>query len=377
MLDLHTVSPKKEFKSVRKYDSSEESDAEEENGFKRPNVAVDDSPATTPKSVKKFKPYTRTETPDPEESLPQPIFKKPGISFDDSFEESNLDGSQPSLPEKMHNTTVAEAFPATQAPVFKAPAYDFDHDDALGTARSILEAESFRRPFASAPANVPEDDDDEFQTMTQRARCPMCGESVDPADLRAFGRMNTRKQEKFCRSHRKTTALQTWDAEEYPTIDWDKLDSRITKHHSFIKKLINGADSHYRERLAETVNAGKNRSLLKSDYNPTPGYYGTRGLRAISENTMRKFTPLLKKRMVVDRLMAARGFTPYVEYVVVPEVAVKLIMEDMNCEVERAREIMSESLGVGELLSEEIKDVVRRTGSEEIEDSDECTLIGA
>jgi len=370
MLDLHTVSPKKEFKSVRKYDSSEESDAEEENGFKRPNVAVDDSPATTPKSVK-FKPYTRTETPDPEESLPQPIFKKPGISFDDSFEESNLDGSQPSLPEKMHNTTVAEAFPATQTPVFKAPAYDFDHDDALGTARSILEAESFRRPFASAPANVPEDDDDEFQTMTQRARCPMCGESVDPADLRAFGRMNTRKQEKFCRSHRKTTALQTWDAEEYPTIDWDKLDSRITKHHSFIKKLINGADSHYRERLAETVNAGKNRSLLKSDYNPTPGYYGTRGLRAISENTMRKFTPLLKKRMVVDRLMAARGFTPYVEYVVVPEVAVKLIMEDMNCEVERAREIMSESLGVGELLSEEIKDVVRRTGSEEIEDSDE------
>ena len=374
MLDLHKVSPKKEFKSVRKYDSSEESGAEEENGFKRPNVAVDDSPATTPKSAKKFKPYTRTETPDPEESLPQPAFKKRGISFDDSFEVANLDDSQPSLPEQMHKTTVAEAFPATQAPVFKAPAFDFDNDDALGTARSILEAETFRRPLASAsaPAIMPdEDDDDDFQTMTQRARCPMCGESVDPADLRAFGRMNTRKQEKFCRSHRKTTALQTWDAEEYPTIDWDKLDSRITKHHSFIKKLINGADSHYRELLAETVNAGKNRSLLKSDYNPTPGYYGTRGLRAISENTMRKFTPLLKKRMVVDRLMAARGFTPYVEYVVVPEVAVKLIMEDMNCEVERAREIMSESLGVGELLSEEIKDVVRRTGSEEIEDSDE------
>jgi hypothetical protein len=372
MFALNKESPKKEFKSVRKYDSSEESGAEEWKNFKRPSVMVDDSPATTPKSVKKFKPYARTETPDPEESLPQPVFKKPGISFDDSFEESNLDDSQPRLPEQMHTTTVAEASPATQAPVFKAPAYDFDSDDALETARSILEAENFRRPLASASAIVPDDDDnDEFQTMTQRARCPMCGESVDPADLRAFGRMNTRKQEKFCRSHRKTTALQTWDAEEYPTIDWDKLDSRITKHHSFIKKLINGADSHYRERLAETVNAGKNRSLLKSDYNPTPGYYGTRGLRAISENTMRKFTPLLKKRMVVDRLMAARGFTPYVEYVVVPEVAVRLIMEDMNCEVERAREIMSESLGVGELLSEEIKDVVRRTGSEEIEDSDE------
>jgi hypothetical protein len=86
---------------------------------------------------------------------------------------------------------------------------------------------------------------------------------------------------------------------------------------------------------------------------------------------MRKFTPLLKRRMVVDRLMAARGFTPYVEYVVVPEVAIKLIMEDMKCEADRAREIMSESLEVGELLSEEIKDIVARKGSEELEDSDE------
>jgi hypothetical protein len=169
--------------------------------------------------------------------------------------------------------------------------------------------------------------------------------------------------------------LNTWKEKEYPTIDWGKLDSMISKHHSFIKELINGADSYYRERLAETVNAGKNRSLLKSNYNPTPGYYGTRGLRAISENTMQKFTPLLKRRMVVDRLMAARGFTPYVEYVVVPEVANKLIMEDMKCGAARAREIMCESLEVGELLSEGIGDIVTKKGREEVEDSDELALF--
>jgi hypothetical protein len=332
-----------------------------------------ESPAKTPASITKFKKRRFSQTPDKEESLSQPVFKKPGFDLDDSLEDSNQDDSQPSLPEQMQAATVEEEFPATQRPGFKAPILNFNDDDLVGTARSVLNAESSQKPSASAPAPLPADDDEDeaFQTMTQRAKCPMCGESVEPADLRAFGIMNTRKQEKFCRSHRKTTALQTWDAEEYPTIDWEKLDSRITKHHLFIKKLINGADSHYRERLAETVNAGKNRSLLKSEYNPTPGYYGARGLRAISENTMRKFTPLLKQRMVVDRLMAARGFTPYVEYVVVPEVAVKLIMEDMNCGAERAREIMSESLGVGELLSEEIKDVVTRRASEEIEDSDE------
>jgi hypothetical protein len=332
-----------------------------------------ESPASTPPSVKKFKPRRVSQTPDEEDDLPPPVFKRPGIGLDDPLDGSNLDDSQPSHPEHMQNTTVQEELPPTQRPGFKPPVYNFDDDDDLvGTARSILQAESSQRPSASAPVPLPDDDDDEeFQTMTQRAKCPMCGESVNPADLRAFGRMNTRRQEKFCRSHRKTTALKTWDAEEYPRIDWEKLDSRINKHHSFIRELISGADSHYRERLAEIVNSGKNRSLLKSDHNPTPGYYGTRGLRAISENTMRKFTPLLKKRMVVDRLMAARGFTPYVEYVVVPEVAIRLIMEDMNCEAERAREIMSESLGVGELLSEEIKEVVTRKGSEEIDDSDD------
>jgi len=270
----------------------------------------------------------------------------------------------PRVPKRMQKSTVGES-PANQQAVFKL--YNLG-DDFARTAPSIMNAKGSQLPSLSEP--LLDDDDDEFATMTQRAKCPMCGQSVDPGDLREFGGMNTRQQERFCRSHQRKTAREDWASSGYPTIDWGKLDSRITGLHSFIKGLINGADSYYRDRLEETVNAGKNRSLLKSDFNPTPGYYGTRGLRAISENTMKEFTKLLKKRMVVDRLMAARGFTPYVEYVVVPEVAVKLIMEDMDVGEERAREIMAESLGTGELLSEEIRDVVPRKGSEEIENSD-------
>jgi hypothetical protein len=343
-------------------------DAAGGSSFRHRKPSIEDSPATTPISGAKFRPFVFTQNPDKEESVPQPVFKLPSVHADNFLQELNQDDSQPSLPEELQETTVEEAFLASQRPAYKA--YNFDDDDLVGKAQSILHTENSQRSSTSAP--VPDgDEDDDFQTMTQMAKCPMCGESVDPAELRAYGRMNTRKQEKFCRSHRRATALKTWDEEEYPTIDWAKLDSRISKYHPFIKELINGADSYSRDRLAETVNAGKNRSLLKSDFNPTPGYYGTRGLRAISENTMRKFTPLLKRRMVVDRLMAARGFTPYVEYVVVPEVAVKLIMDDMKCGPERAREIMTESLAVGELLSEEVWDIVTRRGSEEIEDSED------
>ena len=75
---------------------------------------------------------------------------------------------------------------------------------------------------------------------------------------------------------------------------------------------------------------------------------------------MRKFTPLLKKRLPHDPVMSARGFTAYVQSVLVPELVVRLIMEDMDVDVEKGREILADSVSAGELLNEEIKDVVTR-----------------
>lgn len=213
-------------------------------------------------------------------------------------------------------------------------------------------------------------DDDLHLTMTQRARCPMCKAHVSSDELRAFGPMNIKKQERFCRSHRKREAEDEKELKGYPDIDWKNLDSRISKHHSFIKKLINGEESHYRDLLSEKVNAGKERTLLTTTTNLTPGYYGARGLRIISENIMRKFTPLLKKQIVQDRLMSSRGFTPYVQAVLVPEVAVLLIMEDMSVKTEEAREILNDSASVGELLNEEIREFVKKK-VEVSEDSDD------
>ena len=172
--------------------------------------------------------------------------------------------------------------------------------------------------------------------------------------------MNIRIQEKFCRDHKTRTAQDDWEIKNYPTIDWGNLDTRIAKHHAFIKKLINGQHSYYRELMDDTVLGGKDRNLMKMTSNLTPGYYGARGLRIFSENIMRKFTPLLKKRLPHDPVMSARGFTAYVQSVLVPELVVRLIMEDMDVDVEKGREILADSVSAGELLNEEIKDVVTR-----------------
>jgi hypothetical protein len=309
----------------------------------------------------------------PEKEEEEPKAKFQSCSLDDLEESFNMssqsqdpDISLPKLP-PVPILLAAEPPAATQKEQFKL--FKMDDDDDIDDV--VKKAVALIGDKKDKPGHTIENDE-QFLSMTQRGRCPMCNAPVDSADIRQFGRnMNIRMQEKFCRAHRTKTAKQTWEEKDYPTIKWEKLDSRITKHHTMVKKMIKGETSHYRDQMEEKIKAGKDRSLLKMTTNLTPGYYGTRGLRAISENIMHKFTPLLKKRMVEDELMSARGVTPYVQSVLVPEIASRLIMTDMNVDIERAREILSESTEVGELLNEEVRDVVRRSVGDSEDDFDE------
>ncbi|KAM3085036.1 hypothetical protein ACMFMG_003473 [Clarireedia jacksonii] len=253
--------------------------------------------------------------------------------------------------------------PATQFISFIR--YD-DDDDILEGAQELVKK---LNPEVSFNSQMSQTEDD---VADLDPRCPMCNEPVNKEDLKAFGEMNTRKQEKFCRSHQKKTAHTDWRSKGYPNIDWSVLDSRIEEHYVFIKELIGGASSHYRSLFEERVKSGKDRNLLKSTSNLTPGYYGSRGLRMMSENIMNKFTPLLKKRAPKDRLIAARSPTAFVEAVVVPELTVLLIMDDMKVADEEARDILKESSKLGDLVNEEIKDVVKkRVENSDIEAEDD------
>ena len=214
-------------------------------------------------------------------------------------------------------------------------------------------------------------DDDLDASTIAVAHCPMCGQPCNAGELKQWGAMDTRKQERFCRSHRKTPAEKKWFSKGYPEIDWEKLDSRISEHHDFIKRLLNGADCHYRKTFEEMVAAGKGRSLRKLESNLTPGYYGSRGLNTISEFVIREFSRLLSKRSVKDPLMSKRGTTAFVQSVIVPEVAVQLIMKDMSIGDVEARVVLTESANMGELVNEEIKDVVEERFENSEDEGDE------
>ena len=253
---------------------------------------------------------------------------------------------------------------ASQRPVFKMPdalpdslmgdivdKFDFTSSQATDTLdisnpRREIQS-SLTEPEAPDPAPV----------------CPFCKRQVEQQHLDEFNTNNPRRtlanMRRFCDQHRLHQAKVTWVDKGYPDIDWDRLEERITRHYDFLSEILAGRrPSYYDDRFAAVVRSGRNRNLFQSDANLTPGYYGIRGLRAMTEQMICALAPLLRERSQVDKVISARGHTMYLQSVLVPELAVRLVMEDMGVTEEEAREILEESTEVGELLNDEIPDVV-------------------
>lgn len=218
------------------------------------------------------------------------------------------------------------------------------------------------------------DDDEDLRRPKEKdgAVCPMCHEPVDPELLQQHlvgGRMNVKRQTAFCRLHKRKEAQDVQRSKGYPEVDWTTVEPRFEKHAAALSDILEGrCDSHYAARLAEQVDAGESRTILKTRGAPLiPGYYGPRGLRVMAEFITKRFSGTIRRRAVADRLVAARGHAAYVQAVLVPELAVRLIMEDLSLDEERARGVMVESGGLGELVQEETRDVVRWSDDEDQE----------
>ncbi|KAI1813323.1 RTC4-like domain-containing protein [Poronia punctata] len=216
------------------------------------------------------------------------------------------------------------------------------------------------------------DDSDLEQFKPSKSKCPLCGQVVDSELLEKHtpaGPMSIKQQTQFCALHKRQSAMDLGRQRGYPEIDWDKLDMRCSAYQKYLGDILQGnAESHYRQVYKENVNSVKNRTTLQNRATLTPGYYGPRGVVVMTDFIIRKLSPLIRKRAVEDRLIAARSSMGYIQGVLVPELAVRLIMEDMSVNESRARGIMEESAELGQLLHDETKDVVTTKEEEEAED---------
>ncbi|KAF2155745.1 hypothetical protein K461DRAFT_290743 [Myriangium duriaei CBS 260.36] len=198
--------------------------------------------------------------------------------------------------------------------------------------------------------------------------CPLCEKSVSKAfkviweEEHCKGRrMNLKMQEKFCRAHKLDEAETAWKERNYPEIKWEALSKRLAKFKPRIDRVLDGkTESSFRDEFEEIVKQADSRTVMKawkggSTDGPRAGYYGGKGAKIISEYSLKAFARKLPRVAGRDKSLATAsvkgGVSGFVQAVVVPELALSLIMDDLNVDEVHARKVLDESTAVGNTLN--------------------------
>ncbi|CAK1364006.1 hypothetical protein CB0940_04024 [Cercospora beticola] len=175
-------------------------------------------------------------------------------------------------------------------------------------------------------------------------------------------------QQRFCTWHKRRTVREIWQERGYPEIDWSNLRKRMRKHDRFLSDVLNDrVASHHREKLKDQSKNGRSRQkdiVAEGTSKFTMGYYGPRGERRVNDYIMNRFADDLRKRSTKDKLILASGIqggvNGFVQLVLAPHLAELLVKEDLNLTQKdwgtRAREVLTESTEIGELLFPEDED---------------------
>ncbi|RAL09863.1 RTC4 family protein [Aspergillus homomorphus CBS 101889] len=275
-------------------------------------------------------------------------------------------------------------------PEFKAPP-PFPRDTvssssfATSSARDIISLDldddsdsSPSTPLSSASSTLLEElsrfdeallasgDDDEMDSATP-SLCPWCKEPV-PRELlirfEAQPKQRMREQRQFCESHQQPTAERKWQEQGYPTIDWDGLDARLGPHVESLDQVLEpGSSSFYRNILDTKLKAGEAKNfrlemLGEGLVNISCGYYGTRGSTKMLEHITARYARKLRRLAPQDHIIHTAGVVGYAQAVLVPELAVRLVKEDMQVDDERARQILRDSMELGETVNPALNDKI-------------------
>ncbi|KAL3432386.1 RTC4-like domain-containing protein [Aspergillus tetrazonus] len=299
-------------------------------------------------------------------------------TLDSSMTESHPPSSAP--PPKSSVTSVEQdkessddEYKGKQRKEFKVP-LDFDPDNLPSPSPPLDITDSENdSPLSSAPSygsidlSTENEDDSRSKFNPADYLCPMCKEPVDPGALlvfRAQPKQRIRDQRKFCESHKISSAEQEWKNAGYPTIDWDEFDQRIESHFSEIEKLmVPDNSSYYRNYLKSMLKDGKAKNFaLKFEGDALEalscGYYGTRGSERMLQRITTRYARKLRRLAAEDHIVNQAGVVGYTQAVLVPELAIRLIKEDMGVDDASARNIMRESINLGEKMNPAPNDVV-------------------
>ncbi|PWY95498.1 hypothetical protein BO94DRAFT_482040 [Aspergillus sclerotioniger CBS 115572] len=272
---------------------------------------------------------------DIKDESPKPQFKQP-----------------PPMPNDMISSSSLATSSALDALIFD------DDDSSIGTPLSTASS-SLMNELSEAMLDE--------TVLTEPSVCPWCKAPVDPGMLlrfRAQPKQRMREQQRFCESHKQSTAEQEWKEKGYPTIDWDTFDERINRHFADLETImVPESTSFYRNILDTTLKTGKAKNFrltLAGDglEAMSCGYYGTRGAGKMLQAITTRYGRRLRRLAVSDHIVKTAGVVPYAQAVLVPELAVRLVKEDLGVPDETARQILRETMDLGEKLNFALNDKV-------------------
>ncbi|KAK5188855.1 hypothetical protein LTR96_010859 [Exophiala xenobiotica] len=247
----------------------------------------------------------------------------PNVSF--SVEESSdLDPDVQCLDPKVVEPKVE--LPISYSP--HGPILVSDSDSEATTTLDRCVNTSYQRPHREAKASLP--------------------------PRRQLEGMNLLHQNAFSEIHKHQAELHhaaelEWVRRGYPRIGWRRLDARIRKFLPALDGILDGEISS--PFLAQTKLARKRKvPQTIGNGNGEAGYYGPRGSQIMRAQIIREFESQFPRRRRRNQALRRTGFTDFVSKVLVPELAAKLIEEDMGVDGGKAREILRESVALGGIV---------------------------
>ncbi|RPB10135.1 hypothetical protein P167DRAFT_276433 [Morchella conica CCBAS932] len=158
----------------------------------------------------------------------------------------------------------------------------------------------------------------------------------------------------ICNEHKEAGFQEQWDKRGYPVINWGELKKRVERHHQILVDIVtNKVTSPFRDVLVlqQKETRGNAAMLLRKDVRlQYPGYYGPRGSSILLHEITRRLGSFIGDAAKKDRLIGQGGVSAFIQTVLVPELGVRLIMEDLNVGEPEARKILDVSQDLGEKL---------------------------
>ncbi|KAL1637188.1 hypothetical protein SLS56_000847 [Neofusicoccum ribis] len=196
----------------------------------------------------------------------------------------------------------------------------------------------------------------------QSALCPICRTPVDRLLLEEWQGsklyMRINKQIAFCEAHKRATAAEEYAAREYPAVAFGALAARAERFRAGLVEVVRRErPSAFRDAAAEAAALGRGRNMLATSRldegltGMSVGYYGPRGRRAMETWVTARLADEIRVAAGRDRLIGYKSVSGFIQEVLVPELAMRLVAEDLDVGEARAREVLAESGEIGELVN--------------------------